>query len=684
METGAAMTSSKNPLHLPLDLKSLFAIRCVVLFLACAAFIYSTYGPSTINPRISLLLCTGALICAVLTWISYNWGAHLRRGVWFVYGQFLLDLTIVSAIIYATGGPISPFLFLYLPLVMSASIFHSRTAALFLSLAAAGIYSLMTAALVHEWIFLPDASHVVQLPSGGVVAQVLGLLCAMVLIAIATSFLVRKLRFTTAQVQESQRELQEFTEHHRYLVNELPDAVVMTNPSYLITSINQTASVFLGVEEAQVVNEEIFNLLEELDGTSAEIHKANAREEEFELSFDKNHQHQHVICRVKPVCNNEAEIVGYLFIFHDVTQLRSVEEQLQVHERMAKLLSLASRDDQTSGMIHTKVAHFVGESPVMQQVFKLIARVAPSNATVLVSGESGSGKELVARAIHLGSHRAGMPFVPVNCGAIPENLIESELFGYKRGAFTGALQDYQGLFKHADGGTIFLDEIGELPLLLQTKLLRAIQDKVIRHLGSDRSVPVDVRIIAASNKNLKREVENGTFREDLFYRLNVINIVLPPLRERREDIPLLVNSILKNLIGDGRTPVVPPATMQLLMNYSYPGNVRELENILERAYVLGGEVIIPEHLPEVVQLAKAPVPCTGKPEETQIILMENIELPVNLDKVLEEIECNYLEAALKKTNGAKKKAAELLGINFRSFRYRISKFGLGEEDLNSE
>ncbi|NMC62590.1 MAG: sigma 54-interacting transcriptional regulator [SAR324 cluster bacterium] len=660
------------------ELKAFFAIRIAILVLACALFAYFTYSTLSMSHEAFQHLCFIFASCGLLTLASWRWCRQSSKNSFFLHSQFILDSLIVSAIIYATGGPISPFLFLYLPVVMAASIFHSRTIALFMSLFCTVAYSIMVTALLHKWIPLADASDVVHLPMGGMVPQVLGLLCAMILVAIATSFLTRKLRFSTAEAQASRLKLQEFTEHQRQLIDELPDAVVTTDSHFAITSINQSASLFLGVDEVQVVNENIFDLLEDLDGTSSEIHKANARNEEFELSFEKNNQLQHVLCRVKTIYREMGEKVGHLFIFHDVTKLRSVEEQLEVHERMAKLLSLASREDETrTGVVQTKIAHFVGESPVMQQVFKLIARVAASNATVLVSGESGTGKELVARAIHLGSSRASMPFVPVNCGAIPENLIESELFGYKRGAFTGAAQDYQGLFKHADGGTIFLDEIGELPLMMQSKLLRAIQDKVIRHLGSDRSVPVDVRIIAATNKNLKKEVEEGRFREDLFYRLNVINIVLPPLRERREDIPQLTNSILKNLIGEGKTPVVPPATMSLLMNYSYPGNVRELENILERAYVLGGEVLVPEHLPEVVREAKSPCSLGVKPQETEIIVLENIEFPVNLDEVLGNIECRYLDAALKKTNGAKKKAAELLGINFRSFRYRISKFGLG-------
>lgn len=664
----------------PLEVRSVLTARLIVLTLAFLvsaylALIHQSLGISLFS-RIAFVI----ILCAAANWASHLWSRHRAVGGTFLYMQFVLDSLIVTGIVYVTGGPISPFLFLYLPLVMAVTGLRSRSAGLIMSVFSAAIYAAMVWALLAGWVTPPDTNPLVEMPQGGLALQLIGLLSAMILITVATGFLTRKVRFSRLEAEASRRELQDLTVHQRQLVDELPDAVITTDAGFAITSMNQAASLFLGFEEAQVLGEDIFGLLEDLDGTPKEIHKAHAREEEFELSLSKNQQHQHVVCRVKPIYDGGQEIkAGYLFIFHDVTELRSVEEQLQVHERMAQLLSLASKEKEETGPVRTRVAKFVGESPVMQQVFKLIGRVAASNATILVTGESGTGKELVARAIHLGSARASMPFVPVNCGAIPENLIESELFGYKRGAFTGANSDYSGLFKQADGGTLFLDEIGELPLHMQTKLLRAIQDKAIRQLGGDRSISVDVRIIAASNRNIKKEVEHGNFREDLFYRLNVINIVIPPLRERKEDIPLLVNSLLRGLVGDEVSPVVPPAAMHLLMNYSYPGNVRELENVLERAYVLGGKVILPEHLPEAVQNAK-PLYSSFSSNTTQVMVFEDLELPVHLDEILENIECKYLTAALKKTNGAKKKAADLLGINFRSFRYRMSKFGLGSED----
>jgi two-component system response regulator PilR (NtrC family) len=272
-----------------------------------------------------------------------------------------------------------------------------------------------------------------------------------------------------------------------------------------------------------------------------------------------------------------------------------------------------------------------------------------------------------------------MPFVPVNCGAIPETLVESELFGYKKGAFTGAVNDSLGLCRRAEGGTLFLDEIGELPLLMQTKLLRLLQEKTVRPVGGDTDIPINVRIVAATNRNLRKEIEKGGFREDLYYRLNVINIVLPSLRERMEDIPLLVSSILRRNARAGQVPVVTPGAMQLLMAHAYPGNVRELENIIERAVVLGGDVILAEHLPETLRGGDQEPPVSPK-RETTIIVADDIRFPVNLDTVLNELERRYLLMALEQTKGARKKAAELLGINFRSFRYRLQKFRIGGED----
>jgi two-component system response regulator PilR (NtrC family) len=308
----------------------------------------------------------------------------------------------------------------------------------------------------------------------------------------------------------------------------------------------------------------------------------------------------------------------------------------------------------------------VGDSAVMQRVRELMFRAAPTDATVLITGPSGTGKEVVAKGIHRLGARAEQSLVVVNCGAIPGELLESQLFGHKKGSFTGAVSDHIGLFVEAHKGTIFLDEIGELPLLLQAKLLRVLQERIVRPVGGTKDIPVDVRIIAATNRNLKQEVQAGRFREDLYYRLNVIGIELPPLVQRREDIPMLVHAILSRQCAGSEVPTLPVDMMNRLMQYSYPGNVRELENILERAIVFGDDGIVLEN--------QSPVPSPrSTPQNTEIISVSSVTFPVNLEEILASIESSYMHRALAHAGGVKKKAAELLGLNFRSFRYRYDK-----------
>ncbi len=318
----------------------------------------------------------------------------------------------------------------------------------------------------------------------------------------------------------------------------------------------------------------------------------------------------------------------------------------------------------------------VAKSPAMLNIFSLIPKVASSNSSVLITGESGTGKELVAKAIHRQSKRRDHPFVPVNCGGIPESLLESELFGYVKGAFTGALQDKKGLFAVAHKGTLFLDEIAELPLMLQVKLLRVVQEKSFMPLGSGQEMKVDVRIIAATNRDLEKEVIEGRFREDLFYRLNVIHIGIPPLRERPEDIPVLVQYFLDKYSKEQGKEVqgISKFAMEALLNYSFPGNVRELENIIERSVALSSSNLI---LPESLSLArhKAPAPA-AKVHKMDFSCLEIPDEGFEIDRFLAEVEKALILKALEKSGGVKTEAAKLLGINFRSFRYRLNKHGL--------
>ena len=303
----------------------------------------------------------------------------------------------------------------------------------------------------------------------------------------------------------------------------------------------------------------------------------------------------------------------------------------------------------------------IGESAAMDQVRALIEKLARSQAPIYVSGESGSGKELAARLIHARSARSAAPFVPVNCGAIPENLMESEFFGHRKGAFTGADSDREGFFQAASGGTLFLDEVADLPLAMQVKLLRAIQEKKVRKVGVATEEAVDVRIICATHRNLRECVDKGSFRQDLYYRLNVIELRMPSLRERMEDIPVLVTALLKKLSA-GALPQVAPGALQALADYPFPGNVRELENILERATALYSGAAI-----EAGDLQLAPDEMggenPGRGSET-------------LDDYLNRLERQAILEALQKTEGNRTAAARVLGVTFRSLRYRLERLGI--------
>ncbi|MBM4146238.1 MAG: sigma-54-dependent Fis family transcriptional regulator [Nitrospira sp.] len=313
--------------------------------------------------------------------------------------------------------------------------------------------------------------------------------------------------------------------------------------------------------------------------------------------------------------------------------------------------------------------NIIGKSPSMQEMFKLIPRIAQSNSNVLIIGESGSGKELVASAVHNLSQRKEKNFLTINCATFPEGLLESELFGHMKGAFTGALYNKQGLFEIADGGSMFLDEIGEMPTNLQAKLLRVLENGTFRRVGGTTDIKVDIRIISATNKDLKEEIAAERFREDLYYRLNVVPINIPPLRERKQDIPLLAEHFLRKISGN--TKRITSDAMKMLIDNPWKGNVRELDNVIERVALLTDkEEITPSDLPpEIVGGAGYVIEMKGIPAIT--------DEGVDIDKIVEEIERKYLLQALEKTGGVKTEAAKLLKLSFRSFRHRLHKYGIG-------
>ena len=327
------------------------------------------------------------------------------------------------------------------------------------------------------------------------------------------------------------------------------------------------------------------------------------------------------------------------------------------------------KEAKAKGTEENSFCGMIGTNREMLKIFARIKKVSDTLANILILGESGTGKELVARAIHKNSSRFKMPFMPINSGGIPETLLESELFGYMKGSFTGAYADRPGIFEMARGGTIFLDEIGDLPPVLQVKLLRVVQEKTFRRIGGAEDIKVDVRIISATHQNLEEKVKKGEFREDLYYRLNVIPIFLPPLRERKEDIPLLINNFIDKyaqMFGK-EIRTISSYAMELLINYDFPGNIRELENIIERSVAMeSSNIILPENLTLSTDIA------AGAPNFDIEITDKGIDLSAELEK----IEKIMIEKALQRTKGSKAKAARLLNVTFNSLRYRMEKLNV--------
>ncbi len=351
----------------------------------------------------------------------------------------------------------------------------------------------------------------------------------------------------------------------------------------------------------------------------------------------------------------------------------------ELKQTIAKALALKTveQEKQVIGESLEENLYFgriVGSHPKMQHIYKLIRQVAKTKTRVLITGESGTGKEIIARAIHEQSARADKPFVVVNCGGIPENLMETELFGHKKGAFTGAAYEKKGLFALAHQGTIFLDEIGELSLPLQVKLLRVVQDGVFKMVGGTEDFSADTRILAATNKNLSEEVIAGRFREDLFYRLNVIELKVPPLRERKSDIPLLAQFFLDKFSRemDRGMAKISAYALDILEKYNFPGNVRELENLIERSVALSStKILLPENLSLATHKRRWIEGVPGRRFD-----LDEVANGVLLDDILAEIERAYLKKALEFSGGNKNRASELLGISFRSFRYRLDKLDI--------
>jgi two-component system response regulator PilR (NtrC family) len=389
------------------------------------------------------------------------------------------------------------------------------------------------------------------------------------------------------------------------------------------------------------------------------------------LKTIKDHRPETIVILITAYASGETAVNAMKEGAYDYVEKGGSIEELKKVVRTALLKKGLVNENQNvkdETVVQTAFCGMIGISREMQKIFATIKKVADTPANILILGESGTGKELVARAIHENSSRCKMPFMPINSGGIPENLLESELFGYMKGSFTGAYADRPGLFEMAKGGTIFLDEIGELPPVLQVKVLRVVQEKTFRRIGGAEDIKVDIRIISATNQNLSESVKKGDFREDLYFRLNVIPIHMPPLRERKEDIPLLTKHFIEKYAREFGKEVrmISVYSMELLMEYAFPGNIRELENIIERGVAMEtSNIILPENL--VISANAATVPNFD---------IEIMDKGIDLNAEMEKIERRIIEKALLKVKGSKTKTAELLHVTFDSLRYRIEKLGV--------
>jgi two-component system, NtrC family, response regulator PilR len=528
-------------------------------------------------------------------------------------------------------------------------------------------------------------------------------------VAWAAGVLSRRLDSVEDELAQREREMNRLEDVHRALAHGLECGVLVVGANDQVRSANPASQQILGLTAAGMVGRDIHWLMPclataEADGESA---RAGDPVECEHRAGDGSTRRMRV--KRSALRDTYGNHCGSLLILQDVTRLLELEACVANDSEAA--LHVAD-DDAADEAARAPVDGLVGNCPPMRAVAKLVDKVADADATVLITGESGTGKEVVARAIHQRSARANGPFVVVNCGAIPENLIESELFGHVRGAFTGAVADRPGLFRRAHGGTIFLDEIGELPLALQVRLLRVLQDRTVMPVGGNTPVAVDVRVLAATNRVLEELVKAGQYREDLYYRLAVISIEMPPLRERGKDLEVLIEHFVRRAGArhGKRVDGVSGRAMQLLLRYSYPGNVRELENVIEHAATLTeGPTIREVDLPDSVRegsararptwaslaLAAANAPETptldalaaeaaaaGVTSLPPVEPSSGVLLPVDegegtsLDDQLARREKEMLLAALARAAGVKKRAATLLGINYRSFRHRLQKYGL--------
>jgi two-component system response regulator PilR (NtrC family) len=676
-------------------------LRVVIITCFFGAFAAVQFAASDFDSATGLLHAVAAAYGFSL--VSALVLKRTARVVEFTYVQLAFDVLLVTGSVLLTGAAASPFPFLYGLVILNGAILLSTQGAAVTAVMASVAYSGLLAFVVS----FPSLEEITGSPTPAVevnlVARLLMENASFAVIAYLAGVLTQRLHDAERLLLQERSETERLSRLQQALAQNIGSGLVTTDPEGKITTGNHIAAAYVAEEAAALVGRDIGDLFATLHLTR-EARTAFLQSTSATAPIEFQHKGPGdkdllLRCTATPLKDTYEHPIGALYILQDVTQLREIElRQRGETDAVEPIDAEIAADDFDEA---PAIDGFVGRSPAMQQIRTLIDRVAPSDATVLLCGESGTGKEVAARAIHAKSPRRDKPFVAINCGAIPEHLIESELFGHVKGAFTGAVANRAGFFRAADGGTVFLDEIAELPLPMQVKLLRVLQERVFKPVGSETHVAVNVRVIAATNKDLEQEVKAAHFREDLYYRLNVISIELPPLRDRPQDIPLLIRHFLKQFSELHRKHVVrlSVGAARRMLSYAYPGNVRELANVIEHAVTMAdGETVHESHLsPQVLQPQRVHVPgpsVTSSHSVDQAPLAHPAVRPavpapaffngngkpvVDLETHLEEYEKGILLRALEDSGGVKKRAAELLGINYRSFRHRLSKYGLNGE-----
>ncbi len=655
-------------------IKWLLLLRVVILsfFLGSTALFNYFKGEGGIElSRFLQVPLIAAYIISIGSALILPWIKNLG---FFAYTQIGFDVLLVTGTVFFTGGIESPFPFLYnLTIMNSAILLFYRGAFLtagFSSICYTGLLLWSHYRLFGSWIstFNPFIMGLtLNVPTFLIIAWLSG-------------FLARKLDEAERLLREKQKAYLELEALKEALIQGVGRGVATTDIKGHITYFNAQAQTLTSLEEETVRGKKLSSIFPSLT-YNFDGFQGTKRVSVDEITFaDPQGRNKQLRLTLAPLSDATEHTIGFVSIFEDVTRQRELEEKMRLEEeiRRARERELTSdKSDEAKSAFHFEGV--VGRGGGVDKIYRLVQKIAATDTNVLITGESGTGKELVARAIHFNGPRGGQPFVAVNCGAIPENLIESELFGHVRGAFTGAVSDHAGLFKQADGGSIFLDEVAELPLHLQVKLLRVLQEKSFTPVGGSKQIKVDVRLISATNKELRKEVEKGRFREDLFYRLNVVQMTLPPLRSRKEDIPALTSYFVRKFAAAHNKQVdeISSEALMCLMNYAYPGNIRELENIIEHAVAVTNKNILTEDdLPPQIK---------GVPIEEEFGLFEKTapegadnffnKKGLSLDEELATHEKCLLLGALKRSDGVQKRAAEILGINYRSLRHRLEKYG---------